>query len=282
MRILDCGLCLILAAAAMGANDFSGVAACQGVYLFENDLTDSSPAAGGNGANDLTDVNTIAFSATTKQGSYSADFELTAPEENYAYRADADLSANFPFKGGSANVTMTFCAWVRFESLPSSGTYRYLATKYVNTGGQRSFRFGLYSDAGTYKWWFYVRTGADAANEAAMLTPTNAVAANQWYHVAVTLDSSGNYTITAYDDTNLQTDPAGAAFTAATPVSTSEFNIGGDKIIARYHDGLIDEAVVFNSELTADEISYIRMGLYPDGPAALTPQMAMMMRRGRD
>jgi len=246
------------------ANDFSGDANLQGLWLLESGAltTDSS----GNG-NTFTDYNTVGTSATCKQGSYSGDFERNNAE--YLARTDGGLNANFPFKNGGAG-TLSWCAWVKPESFVA-GEYHPIFCKHVSGG--TSYGIFLYcNDAGSVQVYKAVANNSSAGQET--ITYGTALSTGTWYHIAFTYNNTTKaYLLRVWDDTAgdyLDTDLSGSFTSATTTFSTADFCIGS-RSGYRFWDGLIDEAVVFNDILSTTEIDQIRAGTYGAAGATVKP-----------
>jgi hypothetical protein len=152
--------------------------------------------------------------------------------------------------GGTTNLTgygITCAAWVRFDSVAVAGI---IMAKY-NTSANGQFVLELDASAGCT--WVTV----DGANNT-MACISSALSANRWYHWVGTQDANGGK---LYIDGKL-------AATSGTPrimVST-----GNTFYIGRYEtggsfpmDGGIDQAVLWNAGLSANEVLDLYKGLSP-------------------
>jgi hypothetical protein len=263
---------MVLGAAApvYATNDagFAADSACVAVYLFEDGLTDSK------GDNDLTQTvnSTIGYSTTKMEGAKSGDFESGDAVKDQAQITDAACGAGMPCKSGTTNRTISVCAWVWTESIPTGNDQVWrIAGKHLDEDAGRGWQMSLTQTDGVDK--FRVRFGQTNATEGdaaqtVVLAPTTAFALSQWYHLAFTCDASGNYRLTIYDGTAAQrTTATGTLTLGALSVSTADLWVGYQSSVNYPWDGRIDELCIFNDVLTADEIDAIRAGTYA-GPAA--------------
>ena len=113
---------------------------------------------------------------TPKWGTTSMKFDpTTGSATDYLQSPDTEL-----LEFGSGNFTIE--TWVRFNTLPSSGAYYALISKFDNST-QKSYNFYVYNNAGTYQLYFtYTTNGSTNINPVANgITVTT----NTWYHYAV-------------------------------------------------------------------------------------------------
>lgn len=238
------------------ANDFSGDPNCVSLWNLESaDLT-----ADGIGTNTLSNNGADPDATYYKQGSGSAHF--ISANTDWMSRADASLSSNFPFKSGTTNRTVSVCCWVRFDSVAS---VHYVWSKLATTS-PRSIAMAV--NAGT----IYFRIGYGAGNVSDDITFGTSVVADRWYHISCTYDDSdGSYRIRIWDDTAgalLGTDVTGTTGHTPAYVGNATWLLGVTHNSAWWLGGYIDELVVFNDVLTADEIDQIRAGTYGNGGGA--------------
>jgi hypothetical protein len=247
-------------------NRFSHEGNCIAVYRFENGAltTDSK------GTNTLTVVNApVADTVNYREGAASVDLELDSSQ--CLYRADADLSADFPLKSGTTNYTMSITTWVKPESI--TGVNSRICAKGDAWNGTETFNLYLAGGDDLYL----------SVNPAGMGTlvvdwpGVTDMSAGNWYFIAVTLTLTDNWmvaTMHIWDLTNNQSlggqdDPTGKSSGEGPPQLTDDpFSIGAveSNPWALFFDGLIDEFTVWNKVLTRDEIDEIRGGEYvPSG-----------------
>ncbi len=252
--IVPVTLLLLAAANGLAANDFSSDPNCAGLWRMESGAltTDSS----GNG-NTLTASASppTADTANYREGAASGDFELD--NSQYLTIADASLSAGFPLKSGDTNKKITVCCWIKPESLPYAGSYRYIVSKYGATTNKRSFALTLYGSS------VAVLVGYNAGSSFVSIASTATVAVGKWYHIGAVLDDGNQEVgIRIYD-----ADAGTISFRWGNPgqavaVADAAFRIGDRADGGFSFDGLIDEVAVFNRALSFDEIDRIRAGTY--------------------
>jgi len=147
----------------------------------------------------------------------------------------------------------TWSAWVKVTTAKNNTILRRAtgANGYqflVNSGGQIAYYGG--------------NTGYTPVS----LAPSGSISTNTWYHVAFTHDRTN---VKGYvDGVN---DPAWDRVDSYYPV-LADTTIGYNSGVASYtFDGLIDEVSVFNSALSASDISTIYSGGTPDDISSLNP-----------
>ena len=263
-----------MCAPAWGGNLFTDPN-CISVYYMENGAltTDSK------GSNTLTaqaspDSNTTDY----MQGAGSVDLE--SGDVDCFYRADADLSADFPLKSGTTNYTMSFTCWIRPESI-STTTYPQLWAKKDPYWGVAGCALNLLQTSG-------MPNISCQINPVGNLTvPWDGAtfpSVDNWYFVGMSMEvnDSNYYTgwIYVWDDTNSQLLGAqsfktlSAVGTGPPQLNTRAFVIGGVTTqgylsgFGSTYDGLMDEVTIWNRVLTEDEFDQIRGGTYgaPTGP----------------
>lgn len=235
------------------ANDFSGDPNCVALYQFDPGVLTFDAQ----GQNTLTNINTVESNTTDfKEGTGSAEFALANVE--YFNINDATLDPNFPFKNGSFNEDISVCLWFRLASLAVT---QYIFSKYIAAAGQRTF--GITAQGGDAS--LGVLIGYNNGDAFEFVYHPGPLQAGRWYHVGVTYSTATRLTrIRLWDDTaqtivgnDIHTTAANAVSITDTPVT-----IGARGDAGRPFDGLMDEVVVFNDVLTANEISQIRQGTY--------------------
>lgn len=206
----------------------------QGLWQFEDNFNDSSA----NG-NNLTETSgTIPFVAG-KIGK-AADFE--AGDTEYLEITDAaqtglDITGDF-----------TISAWIKPESISA---FMSVASKYNTATGKRCYRMSISSSG---KLECYV---SNDGTTYAQLSTNNTLSPGNWYHVVVVVNLSLGK-IRGYINNSL--DDAYADYSSAINDTDTSFCIGAlysSGSPALYFDGLIDEVIVWNKALTADEIAQV-------------------------
>lgn len=251
------------------ANNFTADSNCKALWRFENGAltTDSK------GTNTLTNNNTVvADTVNFKEGAASADFESGSSQ--YMSILDSALDAGFPLKNGDTNKIISVCAWFRLESVPPLNEYRILYSKYDSTNLKRSFMLGSMTD-GTNT---HIRLllGYNSGASLEVIQHTYGLSTATWYHVTATYDNADkSYTVRIKDTSGntLGTDKTGIATLDVNKLNVEDapVMIGAFNPTPQYfHDGLIDELVVFDDVITAAEATQIAQGTY--GTTNLIPK----------
>jgi len=269
-------LVLILCAPVWGENVWTGDPNCVANWNCE----EASPGTYWDDSLGKQNFLSVAASAPNdvyyKQGSQSA-YKTT--DFLFVQHANGNFDADYPFKSSYANpVKASVCMWVRFTSLPASGTWHALYAHYHSSFNTRQWMMYYYNDAGTYTFRFLKGyNGGGSFDETVSLTGT--VYTDRWYHVAVTYDdTTGATRLRVWDDT------AGALFSGAevteTQAHANDFNLSNPESLVifgtsyPYFDysarGWFDEIVVFNDVLTSGEIDQIRSGTYGSAAESTT------------
>jgi len=253
-------LILLLCSVCQAANDFSGDANCFALWNFENgQLTTDSKST-----NTLTNSGVVADTVNYKEGLASGDWEMT--ESDYMTIADGSLSAGFPLKNGDANKKISVCFWYRMESLPvNNNDYKVLCSKYNSTLNSRSFAV-IHHKSLLYGQELLLQIGhTNGTNAESQWLDRIELAVNVWYHVGVTFqDSDKAFRIRLYDSASTNTYDRTGTFLNNVSVEDAAWTIGqyASLVAGVYHDGLIDEMVVFNDILSSGEIDQIRSGTF--------------------
>lgn len=172
----------------------------------------------------------------------SLDLELSSTQ--YATASD---SATLSVTGN-----MTLEGWVKFESLPSSGTSYSLCSKYTTTSNQRSYEFDLLNTAGTYTIRLTISsTGAGATTTTKSVTWTPSTAT--WYHVAAVYTTAGtvDFYVDGTQQGTQQTGSQTSIFNSTAVLNIGSFNAGtGD-----YADGKFSLWRVWSTNRSQSDIS---------------------------
>ncbi len=182
----------------------------------------------------------IAYAANT----HSIDLESTSSQ----YLTAAD-SASLSVTG---NLTLE--TWVKFESLPSSGSAMHFITKTTLTGDNRSWRFNLYNSSGTYQFKFEV---ASNPSTWAAATQNWTPSINTWYHVAVVYTASAGTADFYVDGVQQGTQQSGlptSIYDGTSLVYLGSVNTDYDPS-GGYLDGKMDDVRVWNVARTATQIA---------------------------
>tara|TARA_R110002012_G_scaffold283769_2_gene474297 strand:- start:965 stop:1843 length:879 start_codon:yes stop_codon:yes gene_type:complete len=149
----------------------------------------------------------------------------------------------------SGNITLS--AWV--NRTPTSG-YNAIFTK-RQVGGSMNYQFTINNGNG--------QVGLGHSGGSWVYNTTTTLSTSTWYHVAVTVSSG---TAQFYID-----GVAKDSFTGISITATTQDLIIGATVGYNYFGGDIDEAAIFNTALSADDIAKIYNGTAPNGkPTDLT------------
>ncbi len=233
-------------------NDFSSEVNCQALWNLETGAlgTDSKST------NILANTGVTADTTNFRQGVSGGRF--TASENDRMTRADASLSAAYPHKSSDTTKKVSLCFWF----YPLDTNIRVLYGK----GG--SGNWGTRIRKTSTRIQFYLATGSGLEFKSG---PIGTISANQWYHVGITHDDSDkSFRIRVWDDNAgalLGADVTGT-FTNNVALNSLEVELGShDGGTSDDFNGTLDEFVVLNRILTADEIDEIRSGTFgPDIP----------------
>jgi len=256
-------MCLTLCAPAWGANYFLDDANCVGLWTLDVEVTPAATYAdtSGNG-NTLANVFANIDVNTTYYQEGIASVVSTAATDSYLQCVDGSLSANFPGKNGTGNTTISACMWIRPTTISAVSNVLTKYQAFAGTYVSYILRFDASNNVAAY-----IGYGG-SLNESKTHTGV-AVAANQWYHIAWTYDGATRaFRIRVWDDNASSVTETTGTYTNTMTPAQAPFQINGLAAAAEAGMiGYIDEAVVFNDILTADEIDEIRLGTY-GAPAA--------------
>jgi hypothetical protein len=166
--------------------------------------------------------------------------------DEYVSLGDSD---NFSFGNGTIDSPFSISCWVKIGQTTAQG----IVTKYGSTNATRE--------------WLFYTTGAklrllfiDASNGANnFATGTTNLSINTWYHVACTYDGRGGST--AYNGINLYINGVAESVTTSGGSYTAMSNTTQIVEIGKYSTnellGNIDEVSIFNTELSASDVTAI-------------------------
>ena len=182
---------------------------------------------------------------------------------------DADLDAGFPLKDGAGNDQISIAFWTKINAHRHLGVF---FSKWASVAGDRSIMVTENLVGAVYNVTLYVGhtggTGTEIISYAG-----KALDVDTWYHIGVTYDvATKAYRIRVYDaDADTVSEGTG---NSTNSMSTGDYRVG----LGVYGptsgtlEAKIDEMVIFNDLLTADEIDEIRSGTYNEGaPASTAP-----------
>ncbi len=159
-------------------------------------------------------------------------------------------SAVFTPSGSGASISVS--AWVRLESLPSSGSsYGIVAKDDFGTPADRSWSIVVLS-AGGIQW--LVSQVSDGATRMLISPTTNTLTLGAWTHIVSVYngsDDTGYVYFNGVQDATTNTTALTGIFDSAIPVRIGAIDNSG---VARFFDGQIDEVRIYNRALSAAEI----------------------------
>jgi hypothetical protein len=229
------------AVTAAAPTDFTADANCMGAWFMNGGATETDRSGNGN---DLAQTSgTIPTSADVPSGysGTSRDFE-SGDTEGLEIDDNTELDIN------GANQAITVACWVKSETADYTAT-AHLVGKY-NTSDQRQYRLGI-SSAEKAEF----RLSSDGAANSAAVGATN-VADGAWHHICGVYNDTD---IRIYVDGELDADAV--EYSGGLHNSTAQFHIGSYDSSNALYDGLMDEPIVFNRALSADEVA----DLYANG-----------------
>lgn len=260
------------------ANDFSADSTCISIFKFESD----GITIDAKGSQTLTVSSPLAPDRATSQfqeGSSSCVFVASGSE--YLYRTDANLSASFPLKSGTANKTMSIAGWIRFVSLPAASGFMDLWGKTIFSGSARTLYAYVFNSAGSVS--PGIELGKTDGTYSENIGHASTVTTNTWYHLTTGYRDSDKAVRIFLRDTSGNTIGSDISTTAANNIglfATTDFMLGtvgtGASPVGSYFDGYQDEVVVFSKLLTATDATNIAKGLYSgtgDSGATTSPPM---------
>lgn len=180
-------------------------------------------------------TSSVAANLPTTDSQYGTDFEasstqkMTAPDGNSLNQAD-----------------ITVETWIKFESLPSSGSAMSIVEK------KDTFGFRLENDSGTYK----LRAIESVGNGSGVAVPWTP-STNVWYHVSYTYDSNTT-TLKFYVNGTQQGSTVTSGYGPINYDSTGPLTIGafpatgGDMY---FFDGVMDDLRIWNVARTSTQIN---------------------------
>lgn len=235
------------------ANNFTNDTNCVALYRLEN----GALTADSIGTNTLTNNNSVSSeTGDYQEGSGCADFELDSSQ--YFTIADADLDSGFPIKSGSSETAISVCMWVKFESVTA---WHNLFSKFDPGANQKTFCINVDTTPA-----IRLNIGYSGGTSHETYTHGSTLTTGRWYHVGVTYDfTSKDYLIRIWDDTagSIVGTDLDSTGTNSISITSSTLAIGARESAGdNYHDGLLDEIVVFKDILSPDEIDKIRQGIY--------------------
>ena len=170
---------------------------------------------------------------------------------------------NLSFGNGTTDSAFTISAWIKIGQTTAQG----IVNKYGSTSATREYLF--YTTGGKIRLLFI-----DANNGANnFATGTTNLLINTWHHVACTYDGRGGST--AYNGINLYINGVAESVTTSGGSYTAMSNTTQVVQIGKYSTnrllGYIDETAIFNSELSASDITTIYNSGVPNDLSSFNP-----------
>jgi hypothetical protein len=214
---------------------------CKALWRFESEaLTVDSK-----GNNELTDNYNVVESSVAngfKVGSCAANFNAGIGQ--FFEIADSALDSGFPLKSDDTTKTFSACFWMKpnIVSVPTTASILY---KYLAEANERSLNIGVYNSK--------VRVGWGTGESYLSYSPATTLVVDQWYFVGIAIDGvNKSLLIRIWDDT-------AQSVTSYSYTPTSELYVGIAPLqIGTFYTGLIDELIIFDSVLNADDFDAIR------------------------
>lgn len=175
---------------------------------------------------------------------YSANF--VAASSQYLSIADASQT------GLDITGDLTFEAWIKVASQPSSGNTFTLGSKYTISGNQRSYQFNYYNNAGTYQLGMNNSTDGTSPNSASSYVTIGQLTIGQWYHIAVifTASSGGIEAVLNGVSQGTNTGLKTSTYNGTSPFALGARADGG----ASFMDGNISLARIWDTTRTVAQI----------------------------
>lgn len=203
--------------------------------------------------NDLTDVETVAQSATHIQGSYSSQFLASSYE--VLYRTDANLApSTFPGKSTTGNQgAFSVGCWVRVTTTGGSDTT--ILSKGNIDAADASF--GLMYTGTVVRFWLSSNGWGEIAE---VVTGTTTLVQNTWYHIVGVYTGSAVQLWLGTEAGSSAQDNTAVAWSGSVYRGAGPFTVGAKNAIgqAGFPAGQIDEVFIFSDALSGTEIEEIR------------------------
>ena len=134
---------------------------------------------------------------------------------------------------------------------------------FIRGNGEIRFFIGRYTGNAAFSPWLYIRTNSNAWND------------NNWHNIILTYNGNQNTSgLKIYIDSALQSVSTLFNNTPSINSTSSEFMIGARGITSSaggFFDGNIDEVSIFNSELSASDVTSIYNSGVPNDISSLSP-----------
>ncbi len=206
------------------------------------------------------------------QGSSFASTNSFTFDGNSDY-IDCGLNANLSFGNTSSDFPFTFSMWVKVDDLSTS--HLLIEKGDFSTSNNREYVFYIKSDGSIYN---NIYSNGVGLNRRGRKTSTGIISPNTWYHVVWTYNGNSDYSgIKIYLD-GVRVDNAnnGKNTYVAMKNTNTAFKIG------EFINGNMDEVAVFNSELSASDVTTIYNGGVPNNLNDLSTPPLSWWRMGEE
>jgi len=156
--------------------------------------------------------------------------------------------------GLDLSSALTIEAWVKLESLPTTGQSYVIASKREGVLDNRQYSFYVENFGGTDKLTLLITSHGNNVDYVGRISWSPSV--DTWYHIAATWSNSSQ-TYTAYiNGSSIGTDDTSGSNLTSIYDGTAEFRIGAEEAVEiNFFDGLIDEVRVWDVERTQSQIA---------------------------
>lgn len=227
-------------------NDYTQDANCMGAWYMNNNGGNEIDRSGENGT--LTqNGGTIPTSATVPAGYSGTSRDFESSETEALYHADGkstDISG--------ADQKMSFCVWLKFEADPGADVF--ILNKYNAAGDLRQYQMRhIHADNA-----IEAAISSNGADNTECLGATDLANDTDWHHVCFVYN---DVNIILYVDGSVDSNGVNNPKTYSSGIANKSypFVIGDFAIDGSYKpfDGLLDEAIIFDRDLSLAEITEI-------------------------
>ena len=195
------------------------------LFQFEDNLNDTC------GNYNITSSNNITYDSSGKFGK-AADFSSSYADIPYTTFGEASCSISF---------------WLYPHT--TSGQH-YFMTKYLTGSTNYGLLFQIYQNQ-----WFFNYYDTGTSPYAPNLTYYSSASPNTWYHVVMTHELNTSVTYYINNQTNIGGTSSTFTPTGNPSVNSAPLRLGWYHTGSGYWDGLIDQVRIFDSCLTASQVS---------------------------
>lgn len=243
-KILTVVSLILLLATPVFATDYTSDANCMGAFLMEDSGNETDAAQG----NTLIETSgTIPQNGTDyKFGSYSRDFERGDSEYlTHADALDTDISG--------VDQELSLVVWAKWEA--GNNAYNPLIAKWDDSTSNEQYFLGINDYSGDA---LSFRVTADGSTAVTCVGGTN-LDTGSWQHFAAVYDDTDmrvyvDGTLDSNGSDNPKSHTGGIADTSSPFYIGTYFRLGSPN---KYWDGLLDDAGVFDRDLSSVEVNDI-------------------------